>query len=66
MTEKNKAAQELGRLGGKARAARLSQSERSQCASDAVSAYWERLTPEQRTTEMKRRAKKRKDAKEKA
>lgn len=44
MTEKNKAAQELGRLGGlkggKARAAKLTKEERSAIAKKAAEARW--------------------------
>ena len=44
MTEKNKAAQELGRLGGlkggKARAAKLTKEERSAIAKKAAQARW--------------------------
>ena len=56
---KNPSAVNLGRLGGKARAARLSSEERSAGARKAISAYWAALSPEQRTAEMKRRAAKR-------
>jgi hypothetical protein len=46
MPEKNKAAQELGRLGGakggKARAANMTPEERSEAARKAVNARWEK------------------------
>ena len=46
MTEKNKAAQELGRLGGlkggKARAAKMTQEERSESARKAAKARWDK------------------------
>ena len=40
--------------------ANATQEEKKQAASHAVRAYWDRLTPAERSAEMKRRAKKRK------
>jgi hypothetical protein len=40
--------------------ANASDEEKKQAASHAVQAYWARLTPEERSAEMKRRAAKRK------
>jgi hypothetical protein len=42
MVTKNKAAMELGRLGGKARAAKMTKQERSESARQAVNARWSR------------------------
>jgi hypothetical protein len=39
---KNKAAQELGRMGGKARAAKLSSAKRAKIAKKAAKARWDR------------------------
>jgi hypothetical protein len=61
---KNPNAVNLGRMGGKAKASRMTATERSQAMSDAVSAYWAGMTPEERTAELKRRAQVRKDRKE--
>lgn len=52
-----------GQIGGKRRAAKLTPEERSEGAAVASRAYWDALTPEERSAEMKRRAKKRKKAK---
>lgn len=50
MSEKNKAAQELGRLGGlkggKARAAKLTKEERSEIARKAANARWDKKRKE--------------------
>ena len=48
MTEKNPAAVELGRLGGKARAERLSQEELSKIAMKGVRARKKKLSPKRR------------------
>ena len=57
---KNPAAVSLGRLGGKARAARLTEAERSESARKAVAARWAAMTPEQRSAAAVKAAKKRK------
>ncbi len=48
MVEKNKAAQELGSLGGKARAAKLTADQRKEGASKAAKARWAK--PRQKET----------------
>jgi hypothetical protein len=48
MVEKNQAAVELGRLGGRARAERLTRDELSEIAKKGVKARMKKLTPEQR------------------
>lgn len=48
---------EFSRLGGKARAARLTPKQRRASASAAARAYWARLTPAKRSKEIKRRMK---------
>ena len=52
-----------GRIGGKRRAAKMTAKQRSEGAGLASRAYWDALSPEQRSAEMKRRAAKRKKAK---
>jgi hypothetical protein len=47
-------------MGGERRAERMTPEQRSEAASKAALARWGRLSPEQRSAEMKRRAKKRK------
>ena len=51
---KDKAAQELGKKGGKARAAKLTPEERSARASAAAKARWGRLGTEERTAATKK------------
>lgn len=50
----------LGRKGAKTRWAGKSEDERKATAQVASRAYWDSMTPEQRSAEMKRRAAKRK------
>ena len=52
--------QEQGSLGGKKAWAEKTKAEKEATVSNASHAYWDKLTPEQRSAEMKRRAKKRK------
>jgi hypothetical protein len=52
--------QEQGSLGGKKTWAGKTAAQKKATASHASHAYWDSLTPEQRSAEMKRRAKKRK------
>jgi hypothetical protein len=54
--KKNPSAMTLGRLGGRARATALSEKSRKEIASGAGKSAWQSLTPEERSTEMKRRA----------
>ena len=49
-----------GKLGGTRRAENMTPEQRSEGAKVASHAYWDALTPEQRSAEMKRRAAKRK------
>jgi hypothetical protein len=49
-----------GKLGGEKRAAKMPPERRSETAQHASRAYWDSLTPEERSAEMKRRAAKRK------
>ena len=49
MARKSEAAALLGKLGGKARAKRLTDEERSEAARKAVLARWAKTTPEERT-----------------
>jgi hypothetical protein len=58
--KKNPSAMDLGRLGGHARAAALSEESRKEMASKAGRAYWDALSPEERSAEMKRAAKRKK------
>ena len=55
--EKNPAAVALGRLGGKARAKKLSQAERSESARKAVQVRLKSMTPEERSEAMSKAAK---------
>ena len=48
--------QEQGRLGGKKAWEKKSKAQKQAAASKAVTAYWARLTPEERSAELKRRA----------
>lgn len=57
---KNPHAVNLGRLGGKARAARMSSEERSEASRKAVAARWAAMTPAQRSAAAKKSARKRK------
>jgi hypothetical protein len=52
--------QEQGRLGGKKAQAKKSPAQKQATASKGGRAYWDALSPEERSAEMKRRAKKRK------
>jgi hypothetical protein len=47
-----------GKLGGKRRAEIMTPEQRSEGAGLASRAYWDSMTPEQRSAEMKKRAKK--------
>jgi hypothetical protein len=49
-----------GKMGGKRRAANMTPEERSKAASHAATARWSQFSPEERSAEMKRRAKRRK------
>jgi hypothetical protein len=49
-----------GKLGGKKRATGMTPEQRSKTASEASRAYWDSMSPEERSAEMKRRAAKRK------
>ena len=49
-----------GKLGGKKRATALTPEKLAEAASKAGKAYWAKMTPEERSAEMKRRAAKRK------
>jgi len=49
-------ASEMGRKGGKARAAKMSAKERSEHMRRASRAFWSKLTPEQRSTLARKRA----------
>jgi hypothetical protein len=49
-----------GKAGGEKRAAEMTAEQRSKNASDASRVYWDNLTSEQRSAEMKRRAAKKK------
>jgi hypothetical protein len=51
---------EAGRRGGKRRAKQMTDEQRSQAASHAVKSFWDALSPEQRSAEMRKRARKRK------
>jgi hypothetical protein len=51
---------EAGRIGGSRRAATMTAEQRSEAARKAVAGYWDKLSPEERSAEMKRRAAKRK------
>jgi hypothetical protein len=50
-------------MGGKRRAANMKPEERSKSASQAAAARWSQLSPEERSIEMKRRARKRRKKK---
>ena len=52
---KNKAAVELGRRGGRAKARNMTPEERSASASRAARSHWASMTPEDRSAEMSRR-----------
>ena len=52
---KNKAAVELGRRGGRAKARNMTPEERSASASHAARSHWASMTPEERSAEMSRR-----------
>ena len=52
---KNKAAVELGRRGGRAKARNMTPEERSASTSHAARSYWASMTPEERSAEMARR-----------
>jgi len=51
---------DAGAKGGRQRAKKMTPKERSAASAEASRAYWDALSPEQRSAEMKRRAKKRK------
>jgi hypothetical protein len=57
---KNPAAVKLGRLGGRARSKSIPEEKRKEIAAAAGKAAWSKLSPEERSAEMKRRAVKRK------
>jgi hypothetical protein len=48
MAKKNPAAVELGRKGGKARAAQMTKAQRSEAARQAVKARWERVKKDEK------------------
>jgi len=50
---------EAGRRGGSKRAATMTAEERAEAAKKMSRAFWDSLTPEERSAEMKRRAAKR-------
>jgi hypothetical protein len=53
---KNRAAVELGRLGGRARSKSIPEKMRKEIAAKAGKAAWDKMGPEERSAEMKRRA----------